>query len=102
VYVLQQADKKAATRELAATRQAEQERASTRGAAKCANIRHIWQLESAGESDEMPESARSMVQQIRTFIKQEYMVERLSQLDTLQLPKTLRQRSAALDGAPLY
>ena len=83
MYVLQEADKKAATRELAATKQAEQERASSRGAAKCANIRHIWQLESAGESEEMPESAKSMVQQIRTFIKQECMpmAEKMLQLD---------------------
>ena len=96
MYVLQEADRKATTRELAATRQAEQERASSRGAAKCANIRHIWQLESAGESDEMPESARSNFHQAGVYDR------KIVQLDNLQLPKTLRQRSAALDGAPLY
>ena len=48
------------------------------------------------------EKAKAMVQPIQTFIKEECtpMADTLLQLD--DLPTALRQRSTALDGAPLY
>ena len=84
---MQQAEQKALDKELAATRQAEQQRVSSRGAAKCANIRHIWQLESA--DIRCSEKAKSMVQQMETFIKEECapMADKLLQLN--DLPRAL-------------
>ena len=55
--------------DLAAIKQAEQQHTNSRGAVKCANIRHIWQLESADMK--CSEKAKSMVQQIQTFIKEQ-------------------------------
>ena len=100
MYLLQQAKHKTLNKELAATRQANRQRASSRGAAKCANIMHIWQLEFADMG--CPEEAKSVVEQIQASVKEECrpMADKLLQEDNL--PRALRQRSTALDGAPLY
>ena len=98
--LLQQAEQKALEKELASTKLDEHERAKSRSAAKCANIKHIWQVESTDY--EYPQRAKSMVKAIRGFIEKECepMGNQLLQADNLRI--ALKERSTALDGLPLY
>ena len=97
--LLQQAGKKALKKELASTKFDEHQRAKSRSAAKCANIKHIWQLESTDY--DYPERAKSMITQIHEFIEKECepMGDQLLKADDLR--RALKERSTALDGLPL-
>ena len=98
--LLQQAEQKLLEKKLASTKLDEHQRAKSRSASKCPNIKHIWQLESTDY--EYPKGAKSMIHQIHEFIEKECepMGDKLLQADDLR--RALKERSTALDGLPLY
>ena len=95
--LLQEAAKKAAAKELQQSKKDEKERADSKGAASCANIKHIWQLEPTERK--FSEDATSCMLGIESFVKEncETMADQLYEEHDLQ--RALRSRSTALDGA---
>ena len=97
VHLLQAIAKQKAKHELQESKKDEKERADSKAAASCAEIKHIWQLEQT--KHEFVEDAKSCMLHIEEFIrlKCETMAEQLCEEEDLQ--RAVRSRTTALDGA---
>ena len=97
MHPLQEAAKKAASKELEQSKKDEKQRADSKAAASCARIKHIWQLEPTER--EFKEDAKRMLLKVEEFIelKCQTMADMLYEQDDLR--RALRSRSTALDGA---
>ena len=97
MHPLQEAAKKAATKELEQSKKDEKQRADSKAVASCARIKHLWQLEPMER--EFEEDAKLMLLKVEEFIKLKCQTMAKMLYEQVDLRRALRYRSTALDGA---